>query len=897
MSIYNRQFFEDLIPNCNHYFAHLPKENELWRKPELLSEHSALVMSYARKIAETHQLDDIIEKLIVDAIPNGLENKELLAEIVSILFWQAIAFHDLGKLNHRFQFNRMKNRVEMLIVNHSFENQHSVISVYLYLFLFFQDFLKMDLSEKEQIFLCNIAMYLSYPIYMHHSPIMGKAQDDRNWDNEDLYALKPYLKLFNYHLNDGEIELFHSAFLKNANFTFFFDRFKNNIDFNRENSFPLFALIKLNYSLLTASDYLATAHYMNDWKEMLQDFGIFNEKLKEKIICNIQTLKPYNKKVYDAFANGNWINPDDHRDQNNDNLNNLRHSIAMEVIRAVREKTEKSLFYIEAPTGSGKTNISMLVLGELLKADLSIQKAFYVFPFTTLITQTYQSLVESFGLDESEIVEIHSKAAFPPQKEEKSDYQNYLDNLFMNYPIALLSHIRFFDVLKTNAKETNYLLHRLANSVVIIDEIQSYSPRIWDKIVYFIANYAKYFNIRFILMSATLPKIGDIIDRKEFASEFVYLVPDKNKYFQNPNFCNRVKFDYSLLEWEKPEKDDIADYLEKLSDVVLDKSIVYSEANTKYPSSVFTVIEFIFKKTASDFYSIIRQKNIFFDEILLLSGTILEPRRKQIISTLKTEENRKKKILLITTQVVEAGVDIDMDLGFKDKSIIDSEEQLAGRINRNANKPACTLYLFDCNAEKILYANDDRYQLIYQIQDEYQQILGNKDFDRLYKIVIQKIKDKNRSEYIENIEDLFDAMSTLNFKDVNDSLKIINQQNVSVFVPLEIDISLIDNITMILNDLNIPYSEVLDGRYVWQKYLEIILGEKEDFIKNKILMKKMQSILSIFTFSIFPNGKDYELLKTYGEEKYGFLYLESFSSIYSLENGVNTDELSTSMFI
>jgi len=465
----------------------------------------------------------------------------------------------------------------------------------------------------------------------------------------------------------------------------------------------------------------------------------------------------------------------------------------------------------------------------------------------------------------------------------------------MNYPVTLLSHIRFFEVLKTNEKEANYLLHRFANSVVIIDEIQSYSPKIWDKIIYFIANYAKYFNMKFVIMSATLPKIGEIIDHLELASDFVYLVSDKNKYFRNPNFCNRVQFDYSLLEWAKP--DQISDYLEKLYKFVFEKSIQYAEANTKYPDSVFTIVEFIFKKTASDFYSIAFRKKDFFDEIYLLSGTVLEPRRREIINKLKSEDTRNKKILLVTTQVVEAGVDIDMDLGFKDKSIIDSEEQLAGRINRNVNKPACKLYLFDCNTEKTLYGSDDRYCLMREIQDEYQQILEQKDFDRLYQIVIQKIKDINNSQYIENIEELFKAMATLNFSRVDDSLKIINQRNESVFVPLEIDIALIEKSIPMLKELNIPYTKVLSGVDVWKKFSDTIAEQSEDFVKNRIVIKKFQSILSLFTFSIFPNSNDYQMLRTYGREEYGFLYLNAYEEIYSFENGINTDKFTTSNFL
>ncbi|MCC8172011.1 MAG: CRISPR-associated helicase Cas3' [Parabacteroides sp.] len=944
MQVFDKQFFLDLIPVCDSYpyYAHLPEENQQGRTPELLSEHSVLVVKYAQQIAEAHNLAPVIKKLIIDSIPEKSGNKEQLAETMARLFWRAFAFHDLGKINHGFQYHKMKNRVDkMLKVDHPFQNQHSILSVYLFLALFFQDFLnlipvlttqiterkkgteiKKEL-EKEQIFLCNIALYLSYPIYKHHSPVINDAQDTTNWSNNELVSLKPYLTLLNHHLTEEGIEQFHSCFLDNADFSFLFKHFNHTIDFIPEkNAFPLFALIKLNYSILTAADYLATAHYMGDWPEMLTDFGILNEGLKEKIVHNAQTSKSYNKEVYAAMASGKTGNPEDYTVQSNENLNALRRCLATEVISNIRKNSDKCLFYIEAPTGSGKTNVSMLALAELLKIDSSIQKAFYVFPFTTLITQTYQSLAGTFGLEESEIAEIHSKAPLSKRfsrendlpgkrvarpaapltnrNDENSDYLNYLDHLFMNYPVALLSHVRFFEVLKTNEKETNYLLHRLANSVVIIDEIQSYPPNLWDKIVYFIANYASYFHIKFIVMSATLPKIGDLLDRKEWANDFVYLVENKNKYFRNPNFCNRVLFDYSLLnpeEWPKPPKGVIPVYLEKLCKEVFEKSIAYAETNTTYPDSVFTLVEFIFKKTAGEFYSIANRTNGFFDEILLLSGTIVEPRRKQIIDKLKSKDTRKKKILLITTQVVEAGVDIDMDLGFKDKSIIDSEEQLAGRINRNVNKPVCRLYLFDCDMEKMLYGKDYRYRLMCEMPDEYKKILQEKDFDKLYRAILEKIKGKKNSAYTENITDVFNAMGTLNFSGVNKLFKLIDQESKSIFVPLEIPVALIPQHINTLTELGIPYSHVVNGADVWKKYAELITEQSENFIKKQVDLKKFQSVLSVFIFSVFPNGKDYNVLKTYGEEKFGFLYLENFSEVYSFENGIKAEKFPDSNFL
>lgn len=145
-----------------------------------------------------------------------------------------------------------------------------------------------------------------------------------------------------------------------------------------------------------------------------------------------------------------------------------------------------------------------------------IQKVFYVFPYTTLITQTNQTLKNALGLTSTELAELHSKAGFNEKTEEREDglyadkKQDYIDRLFALFPVCVMSHVKFFDMLKTNRKEANYLLHRLANAVVVIDELQTYNPLLWDKMYYLIEHYARFFQVRFILMSATLPKIGKL---------------------------------------------------------------------------------------------------------------------------------------------------------------------------------------------------------------------------------------------------------------------------------------------------------------------------------------------------------------------------------------------------
>ena len=892
------EYFNRLIKDSSSYFAHLPKEAESSRQPELLSEHSALVCSYSKIIIQKHTLEGIIKNLIQSAIPDGM-NKVTLQQIIDDLFLKSIAYHDLGKVNKRFQVSRMKNNSKMLLeVSHAFDKQHSIIGMYIYLADYFANMQEVELTDEEWVFISNVALYLSYSIYRHHAPCVTECQNDKLWNDENLFALVPYLSLFNIALNDEQIEQFHRCFLENANFNFLFDRYDDVMSEN--NGFPLFALCKLNYSLLTASDYLATAHYMNNWDKMFDDYGLIDCDLRKKIIEQAEHSKTYNQSVYKSIATNQIPSLHQFIAPSNTNLNELRKCIAIEAILSSRANADKFLFYLEAPTGGGKTNVSMLTLAELLRADVEhkINMVFYVFPFTTLITQTYQSLCDTLGLDNRQIAEIHSKAAFQTGKYE-DDYLNYLNNMFVNYPVSLLSHVHFFDVLKTNDKETNYLLHRMANSVVIIDEIQSYSPNTWDKIIYFVSNYARYFNMKFIIMSATLPKIGDLLNNKNLSNDFVYLVKDKSQYFQNPNFCNRVDFDYSLLDNPRPDKNFKKDYLLGLKNYVFEKSQGYACSNNLYPKSVHVIIEFIFKKTASEFYSLLKENNDFFDMIFLLSGTMLEPRRKEIINKLKSSELRGKKVLLVSTQVVEAGVDIDMDIGFKDKSIVDSEEQLAGRINRNVNKSKCTLYIFNCDTEKTIYGRDYRYQFAKEMkQEDYKEILDKKDFDKLYSLIINKINKTNQSVFIENIHDLEKFILTLNYKEVDKQLELIKSLNDSVFVPIEIPVCYFKKESIsLLEELNLPHNDTVCGKDVWNVYEGIIRNQEMDFVNAKIQMKKLQGLMSCFTFSIFRGGKDYDLLKTYGIEQYGFLYLESYSDIYSFDDGINTGSFENPCFI
>ncbi|MBN2518929.1 MAG: CRISPR-associated helicase Cas3' [Bacteroidales bacterium] len=873
--------------SAQEYYAHLCDH----KLPETLKEHVEKVNTWFLKISETHEIDSVVDRLIHPLIIDceKIEYKTEVGNYIKELFLNAIVFHDYGKINPNFQVEKMKNNA-FTPEKSPYGSQHSAISTYAYINFFFKKLLDNSiLSEKEKEACYAMPFLFGSSVFRHHSSnfrLKGKYEDD-------ILLLYHYLKNFNIDLPE---ELSKNYMLS---FEYAFEPFLNIL--HTKNYFSFYALLKLNYSLLTASDYYATNEFMNDLT--LKNFGIMDNNFKQSIIHNFQSYR-YNKELFERREYYAKIPFDTLQNRSKNNLNQLRQKLTAEIIDSVRKNSDKYLFYLEAPTGAGKTNLSLAFATELLKIDKLLSKIFYVFPFTTLITQTFSSIKETLGITNMDIIQLHSKAGFHSKKENTdgeygSELMDYIDNLFVNYPIVLLTHIKFFDIIKGKSKDVNYILHRLSNSIVIIDEIQSYNPKHWDKVIYFFANYAKTFNIKILIMSATLPKIDELDENTK--GEMVALNSHRNEYFLNPNFKDRVEFNFELLKWSKPKSEDERQkYLIELSTFIYEKTEEYAIYNN---GKVHGLIEFISKKTASTFYSITLQNKFFAEySVCLISGDILESRRKEIIEEIKNDLN--EKILVISTQVIEAGVDIDMDLGFKDRSLIDSDEQLAGRINRNSSKANCKVYLFDFDPTFWIYKNDYRYKEMgrnAEIFNNYEKILVEKQFDTLYYKVIKSILKRN-SDAFNQAGTYFNYLKKLDFDKIDYEFRLIEQDvNSSVFIPLSIPSKYFtqDDI-LFLADLgvfeNIPGQ--IEGDQVYQLYIKLIINEESGFIKKQIDKKKIAGIMSLYTISIFENQKK-KLMEYSNVElnKYGYLYLSHWKMCYSYISGFDMKKIKEDVFL
>lgn len=858
----------NIIPDAAKYWAHIDGTNSRY---EILQDHVKLVISYATSIVKTQKIDDIIDHLC----NNIAKENQNLAEYIKLLFSASIAYHDIGKINPNFQVLKMQNNLfkEKKL---SIGSQHSLLSAVLFLHYFIEKVNFSNFEPKEKELLFGIIILFCIPILKHHSAVLN---NENHFSVEIFEELFPFVEYCNINLPlKASTKIVHIK-----------DKLIERI--SKEQYFSIFALLKLSYSLLTASDYYATNEYMADIK--VNDFGIIDKALRDKISDNFKTKLPYNEDLFiniEKYQNKPFS---ELQEVSKKNLNFLRQKLNAEVITSIRQKPDSPWYYIEAPTGAGKTNLSLACVSELLQLDQSLNKVFYVFPFTTLITQTFECIKETIGLNNDELIQLHSKAGFH-EKEERVDGEYgkekklHLDNLFVNYPVCVTSHIRFFEILKGNNKESNYLLHRLCNSIVVIDELQTYNPRHWDKIVFFIENYARHFNTRFIVMSATLPKIDALSETLK--GRFVNLTPNKKQYFSNKNFAGRIEFDFSLLKKPKPSKENKEEYLTELAYFIKHKADDY----TKIHHQSRVLIEFITKNTASHFFRLLSESDDFQNyKLYLLSGDILEPQRKRVINEIK--EEKYKKVIVVSTQVVEAGIDIDMDLGFKDRSILDSDEQLAGRINRNASKNDCKVFLFDCDRASTIYGTDKRYQ--HQQKDKelyfgFEEILQKKEFDRLYEKVFEDAKKDDRTDS-SKLKSYLENFKRFDFSCISQEFQLIeNNETESLFIPVEIkipdgysskDLKTID----LLTDDQLRIS----GEKLFDRFIGLIHNMDIDFIQKQIDLKKLTGLMSLFSVSVYPN-----LLKEIVDKldieksKYGYQYLSHWESCYNIESGFNLEK-------
>ena len=820
-----------VVTNC---YAHLLRDG---KEKETLIEHTDRSKKYWINIVEKKHLDKVFEEF-ENVYLEGFSKEAI--ELFEKMTVNIVVLHDFGKVNPRFQQVNMKNKCSMgEMKDNNIGKKHSIISAIFYLDYFLPKINKLE-SKEEKNELKNLAYIYSYIISKHHgnldrfekylNSLLEESEDDLG------YRAKKWLTVWKkdiMKLNESIEIIKRSQTIENM-----MERMKKR---EKKKTIYLYGMTKLVYSLLVVSDYYATSEFMSGIK--MSDFGQlanYEDILNTYENMDVQkNIRKYEKEVYPLEKEKYKLEED---------INILRNEMFLDAENELKKNMDESIFFLEAPTGSGKSNTAMNLSFQFVKSNVQVRKIFYIYPFNTLVEQNMNSLEKIFGGNEEIMAQIAVVNSLVPIKEKKdeNDWEenNYekilLDRQFLNYPIVLSTHIMLFRTLFGNRKEDAFGFHQLCHSVIVIDEIQSYKNSLWSEIIIFLKEFAKLLDIKIIIMSATLPNLDLLTNSSEKA---INLIINREKYFNHKKFAKRVRPNYELLQG-KIKKEELVDHV------------------LKHKSGKI-LIEFIKKSSAEEFYELLKE---YTDApIFLMTGDSSIQERKNIIKKVE----KMPYVILVATQVVEAGVDIDMDIGYKDISKLDSEEQFMGRINRSGRKSGI-VYFFDMDDAARIYKNDVRNEEnCVLLNEEIKEVLNTKDFPRFYaEYILPILKQKNAECNENNINKFFkEDVAGLDMAAVAKRMRLIDDDRnmISVYLAREI----------IGED-----GKVIDGRKIWEIYKNLLQEDKMSYSEKTVKLYNLRSQMNTFIYQ-FNEGIELE-----ANEQIGDIYYVEDGEEYFDENGI-----------
>ncbi len=368
-------------------------------------------------------------------------------------------------------------------------------------------------------------------------------------------------------------------------------------------------------------------------------------------------------------------------------MNALRKSVFSEVNEqltlALNGGSEPRIVTITLPTGTGKT---LLGIHTALKISetLGYTRVVYCLPYINIIEQTHavmEDVLSTYCGRKPDISMLlkHHHLFFPSQ--ESKDVP--LDKLLLLTDSWESSFIitTFEQLLRSIIGCRNSMLkkfHNLAGSILILDEVQAIPLEYWRLVRDALLHMAENFDMKIIMMTATMPAI--------FRGESVKLVPEPEKYFKHMDRTELIPrlekavtaeefADFFLAKWTKG-----ASALLVVNTVRASKKV--------YERLVERLGDEAIRVGLND-ESADHAKTV----LAYLSTSIIPVERKRRIKLLNELLKERRSVILVSTQVVEAGVDLDFDVAFRDLGPFDSIVQVAGRCNRNWRLPTGRIYV------------------------------------------------------------------------------------------------------------------------------------------------------------------------------------------------------------
>lgn len=388
--------------------------------------------------------------------------------------------------------------------------------------------------------------------------------------------------------------------------------------------FTISFFIRMLYSCLVDADSIDTELFCNPEKASLRgvydDFGSLADR--------------FNQYMALKRSDGNELE-----------INQRRRAIFDQCVRKGSEKPQ--LFTLTVPTGGGKTLSSMAFALEQVRL-YGLKRIIYVIPYTNIIEQTAATFKSIFG--ERNVLEHHSN--FDSQLSEDDSADTGYNTLMLSTdnwdaPIIVTTNVQFFESLFSNRRSRCRKIHNVAKSVIIFDEAQMLPTEYLLPCLAAVTELVRNYGSSAVMCTATQPKFSELLLEEERPKEIIESPRELYDAFKRVRVENLGELDDN-----------------ELSSFLKGEKKVLCIVNTR--------------NHAKALYDSLSE----LDGTFHLSARMCPVHRRQILDIIKKRLNKHESCRVISTQLIEAGVDIDFPKVYRAMSGIDSIAQAAGRCNR-----------------------------------------------------------------------------------------------------------------------------------------------------------------------------------------------------------------------
>lgn len=409
-------------------------------------------------------------------------------------------------------------------------------------------------------------------------------------------------------------------------------------------------LIRLLFSSLVDADYLDTEMFMQPEQSASRRLGDSLEVLQKTLDIYLENL---NKRTPDTP------------------VNRIRKSVQKQCRKTMA--LPSGFYSLTVPTGGGKTLSSMVwAIGHALANGK--KRIVIAIPYTSIITQTAEVLRNIFG--ENNVVEHHSAVNIKDEDMANNDFPLKLATENWDSPIVITTNVQLFESMYASRPSKCRKLHNLCNSVLILDEVQALPVGHLQPIVDALKAYQEYFGLSVLFTTASMPALKgkyrgvsskSILDGIDNITE---IIPDS---FQLHDYLRRANICF----------DTVSSTYDSIAERLLQHSRVLCIVNTR--------------SDAHEIFSRLPQDGITIHLSKMMCPAHIRLQINKLKEALKSPGNGIVRV--VSTQLIEAGIDIDFPIVYRQESGLDSILQAAGRCNREGSLPIGTTYVFSLTKE------------------------------------------------------------------------------------------------------------------------------------------------------------------------------------------------------